>query len=185
MIRRLLLGIIILPVLLLNSEVRAQGTTGFEILRLDIYPRGSALAGATVADANSIECIYYNPAGLWSLEKRTAAFGYVNYLLDIGSGYVAYVEPRQLWGTWGIFANYTSYGKFDGRSVTGVDEGEFSASDIIFGLSYANNIKNRVSIGVNGKFVHSTIDNYIGTALAFDLGSQVELIPDRLRLGAG
>jgi len=167
------------------GEIYAQGTAGFEILRLQTYPRGSALAGAMVADAGNIESVFYNPAGLRALQQRTVAAGYMNYLLDIESGYAAYVDSRRDWGTWGIDVIYTNYGDFDKRSDTGEDLGTFSASDVVLGLSYANKVKELVDVGANGKFVNSSIEDYTGSALAFDLGGQYELIAGRLRLGAG
>lgn len=163
----------------------AQGTAGFEILRLQMYPRGSALGGALIADAGNIESVFYNPAGLTALPQRMAAAGYMNYLLDIESGYAAYVDPRGKWGTWSATLNYTNYGDFDKRSDTGQDLGSFGASDVVLGVSYARNVRENASIGANGKYVHSSIDNFTGSALAFDLAGQYEPIPGKLRLGAG
>lgn len=167
------------------SEALAQGTSGFEILRLPTFPRGSALGGATVADAGNIESIFYNPAGLRSLQKRTAIAGYMDYVLDIGSGFLAYAEPRGIWGTYGASIIYTNYGDFDRRDANGNDLGSFSASDLVFALSYAYDFLGKLNVGANGKFVYSTIEDYVGNALALDLGAQYELIPQRLRLGGG
>jgi len=156
--RTFLCAIIVLTALFTCSDVVAQGTAGFEILRLQTQPRGSALAGALVADASQIENIFYNPAGLATISKRIGSAGYMNYLMDIESGYLAYADPSWPWGVWGINLIYTNYGDFDGRSETGKDLPDFSASDI---------------------------EDYSGSALAFDLGGQYTLIEERLRLGAG
>lgn len=176
---------IVAGVAVLHGEAAAQGTAGFEILRLQTYSRGSSLAGALVADAGNIESSFYNPAGLATLSRRTAIAGYMNYLLDIESGYMAYVDPSFFWGVWGVTLNYTNYGKFDGRSPTGEDLGTFTASDVVFGVVYANQIRDKISVGGAAKWVYSDIQNYTGSALAFDLGGQYTLIKDRLRLGAG
>jgi hypothetical protein len=168
-----------------SAEVWAQGTSGFEILRVQTFPRGTALAGAMVADSGHIESLFYNPAGLAGLAQRTATAGYTNYLMDIAAGHVAYAEPRGRQGTWGGMITYVNYGNFDRRDVNGVDLGSFRATDWVFGLSYANTLSKRYDLGVTGKFAYSKIENFVGTALALDIGGQMDLMPGKLRLGAG
>jgi len=163
----------------------AQGTTGFEILRLPTFARGSALGGALVADDGNLESIYYNPAGLTAITQRTGSAGYMDYLMDIGAGFLAYAEPQGKWGNWGASIIYINYGDFDHRDADGNDLGSFSASDFVLGLSYARIVLPKLSLGASGKFVYSHIENYIGNALALDLGAQYEFIPDRLRGGLG
>ncbi|MCX6640652.1 MAG: PorV/PorQ family protein [bacterium] len=171
--------------LALAGAVMAQGTSGFEVLRMQPQPRGSSLAGALIADAGNIESTFFNPAGLHSITRRTATATYMKYLLDIKTGYLAYAAPTQPWGVWGASLNYTNYGEFDKRSSTGEDQGLFKATDYVFGIHYANQVKDRLSLGASGKFVYSKIDVYSGSALAFDLGAQYKLNPDHLILGAG
>lgn len=183
--RTFIFGLVCLMALAGSEAAYAQGTAGFEILRLPVYARGTSLGGALVAEAGNLESIYYNPAGLRSLERRTAVAGYMDYVMDIGSGFLAYSEPQRRWGTWGASLLYTNYGNFDHRDAYGNDLGSFSASDFVFGLSYANDFNERLYLGANGKFVYSKIDTYIGNALAFDMGAQYNLMPGRLRIGGG
>ncbi|TKJ40097.1 hypothetical protein CEE37_10195 [candidate division LCP-89 bacterium B3_LCP] len=172
--------------MLICAQVSAQGTTGFEILRLQTHPRGSALAGAVIADAGNIESLYYNPAGLGTVDKRAASAGYMNYVLDIGSGYMSYIQPDPHWGgVWGVGLTYTNYGDFDGRSATGENLPTFSATDIVLNVAYAIHYREKFNIGLGGKFAYSEIESYTGSALAFDLGAQYTLIADRMGLGAG
>ena len=183
--RTFLCAIIVLTAVFTCSDVVAQGTAGFEILRLQTQPRGSALAGALVADASQIENIFYNPAGLATISKRIGTAGYMNYLMDIQSGYLAYADPSWPWGVWGVNLTYTNYGDFDGRSETGEDLPDFSASDVVLGAAFGKEIRKNLSVGGGAKFVYSDIEDYSGSALAFDLGGQYTLIEERLRLGAG
>ncbi|MFH1862211.1 MAG: PorV/PorQ family protein, partial [bacterium] len=180
-----IIGWLVFSVTLFTLKTSAQGTSGFEILRLQIYPRGSSLAGAVIADAGNIESIFYNPAGLGIIHQKTATAGYMNYLLGIQSGYLAYAAPLPILGIWGTSISYTNYGTFDGRSATGEELSDFSANDLVFGLSYANVVGSRLAIGASAKFAHSSIENYTGSALAFDLGAQYTFIPQRLIVGAG
>ncbi len=166
-------------------QTQAQGTAGFEILRLQMHPRGSALGGSLVSDNGHIESIYYNPAGLAGLVQQTAAAGYMNYLLDINSGYLAFARPEKQWGNWGLHLLYTNYGDFEKRDKYGVDQGKFYASDFVFGFSWAKTFRNLLQVGGSGKFAHSKIADYAASALAFDLGVQYPLLSDRLRIGAG
>lgn len=176
----------ILHLWLTALPVHAQGTTGFEVLRIQTHPRGSALGGAVVADAGHIESVYFNPAGLGAIQQRIAAAGYMNYLLDIGAGYLAYAQPDPHWGgVWGLTVNYINYGDFDGSSASGEDIADFSASDVVLGMSYAYNITKRICAGAGGKFVYSDIAGYSSSALAVDIGGQYSIISNRFGLGAG
>jgi len=163
----------------------AQGTTGYDMLRLQTLPRGSSLGGAVAADAGSVESVFYNPAGLATLPQRTAGAAYMNYLLDVNSGHLIYADPRADWGVWGVSVIYTNYGDFDGRDNNAVALGEFTASDIIAGVTYARRVGTRAGVGASGKFIYSDIENYTSHAVAFDLGAQYELLPGDMRLGLG
>lgn len=178
-------GMIVTAILIFSGSADAQGTTGYEILRLQTQPRGSSLAGALVADEGHIESTFYNPAGLAALSQRVASAGYMNYLLDIQSGHMEYADATQPWGTWGVMISYTNYGDFEGRSTTGVELPSFTAADVVLGASYARRLKDRINVGGSFKFVQSNIEDYTGRALALDIGGQYTLIPEQLRLGVG
>jgi hypothetical protein len=171
--------------LLMTQNLFAQGTAGFEILRVQVQPRGAALAGALIADAGHIEDAYYNPAGLAMVPERIASAGYMNYLLDVQSGYAAYVDPTYPWGVWAVSLSYTNYGDFDARTPAGVQLPSFTASDIVLGVHYGRQVKDKFNVGAGLKFVYSDIEDYTANALALDLGGQYTAIPEKLYLGAG
>jgi len=157
---------------LLSSNLLAgNGTAGFEFLRIDFNPRSSAMAGAFVAMRGDISTVLHNPAGMAYTEERLFNFDYVNYLLDIGGGQAAYSQRIADLGQITGLVTYFNYGSFDETTEFAQKTGnQFSANDVAFGLSYADVLEEMFSYGVTMKYVHSKIDVYTASALAFDFG---------------
>ncbi|MBU0518528.1 PorV/PorQ family protein [bacterium] len=176
---------VVIITLLLCGETFAQGTSGYEILRVQTQPRGSALGGSLIADEGFIDGIFYNPAGLAALPQRTASAGYMNYLVDMQSGFATYVDPRQSWGVWGVTLTYTNYGTFEGRDPTGVQLPDFTANDVVLQGVYARPINDKINVGGGVKFIQSDIEDYTARAVALDVGGQYTVTEDKFRVGAG
>jgi len=171
--------------LFISQAVFAQGTTGYEILRVQTQPRGSALGGSLVADEGFIDGIFYNPAGLVALPQRTASAGYMNYLVDIQSGFATYIDPRQPWGVWGVALAYTSYGTFEGYDSNGDKLLDFTANDVVLQGVYARPLNDKLNVGGGIKIIQSDIEDYTARAFALDLGGQYTITEDKFRVGAG
>ncbi len=118
---------------------------------------------------NDPHCIFYNPAGIGDIQKRTAAFGYLNHILDIQNFAGAYVMPMRN-GTLGAAVQYTSYGEFERTNELGLEQGTFGASSAVFYLSYAQTRAKRVQIGANLKYIRSELANFSSDAYAVDIG---------------
>ena len=59
------------------------GTAGGQELLIPIGSRGTAMGGAVVGNTYGVEAIYWNPAGLASLEGSEAMFTHLPYIADI------------------------------------------------------------------------------------------------------
>lgn len=149
------------------------GTTGYGFLKIGAGARavgmGSAFAGVT----SDIHCSYWNPAGLaWMREKQVAAT-YLNYLLDVQSGYIGYAQPYNNVGVFGITVQYMNFGDFDKTDEFGETLGSFGASDIAIGLSYGRVLTENMSVGATlYPLIRESIDDYSAMAMAFNLGFQ-------------
>lgn len=127
------------------------------------------MASSFVAMSNDPHCIFYNPAGIGDVQQRTAAFGYLNHILDIQSFAGAYVMPMRH-GRLGAAVQYTSYGEFERTNELGLEEGTFGASSAVLYLSYAQTRAKRVQIGANLKYIRSELANFSSDAFAVDIG---------------
>ena len=159
------------------NNIFSQNT--FEFLRMDMSPRAAALAGSFVSNADDPNVIFYNPAGLYSLEGLPVSFSYVNHLLDINLASLAVSKNFESIGKFGAAIQYINYGTFQGRDEFARETGSFGAGEVCFILGYSNDLDENFNYGVNAKFIYSGIESYYSTALAADVGLQY-LIPDQL-----
>jgi hypothetical protein len=143
---------------------------------------GSAFAGVT----SDVHCSYWNPAGLAWLEDRQASATYLNYLLDIQSGYMGYVQPYKNIGVFGLTVQYMNFGSFDKIDENGTSQGTFGAYDIALGLSYGRIVTEKLSVGATlYPIIRESIDEYSALATAFNVGLQYYLpVEAGLTLGA-
>src|SRR5262245_27213316 len=75
------------PVLAGSDE--RKGTGGALELRLPVGPRGTALGGAVVSDAAGIDALFWNPAGLATIQRTEATFSHTRYFADMKLNYAA------------------------------------------------------------------------------------------------
>lgn len=163
--------------------VSAENTV-FDFLRADVGARAGALAGSYVTVMNDVSSLFYNPAALSTLEKPSGSLGYFKHLLDINSGYVAYSQPYDDLGYFGIGVLYVNYGTFDETDDLGNRIGQFSASDLAIQIGYSNPIEENLYWGANVKFIHSSIAGNSSTGVAADVGILYDIPDSRLTLGA-
>ena len=70
------------------------------------------------------------------------------------------------------------------KRTWGLVEGTFKPYDISFGLSYARAIGERLGVGLTAKMIHSEIDIYSDTGLAFDFFLSHQAMIEGLTFGA-
>jgi hypothetical protein len=172
------------------------GTAAYTFLKIGTGAKSQAMGGAYVGLADDATALYYNPAGLTTLDQKSLVYdellnkplnpspqnrftaSYINSLLDFQFGYIGYVREIDSVSAMGASISYQNYGTFTRLDATGVETGTFGASDFAFGLTYSKRIAPRFSAGVTGKFIYEKIDNYSSTGLAADLGLMYLLTPD-------
>lgn len=161
--------------LFLTLTISAQST--YEFLKLDTSPRAAALAGSFVANNDDPNVIFYNPAGIYSLENKPASFSYVSHFLDINSASLSYSQEVADLGRFAAGIQYINFGNFTEADQFGNKTGEFGAGDMAFLIGYANQLDENFNYGANIKFIYSSIASQSSTGIAVDLGLQY-LFPD-------
>jgi hypothetical protein len=175
---RILRCVFILSILFISSG-KIFGQNTFEFLKLDMSPRAAALGGSFVSNSDDPNVIFYNPAGLNSLQGLPVSFSYVKHLLDINLASLAVSNNFEEIGRFGAAVQYVNYGTFQGRDEFARETGFFGAGEVAFILGYSNDLDENFNYGVSAKFIYSGIENYYSTAIAADVGLQY-LIPDQL-----
>lgn len=158
--------------------------TAYDFLRADVGSRAAGMAGSFVSITGDPNTIFYNPAGLSTLEKPMGSLGFFKHLMDINAGYVAYSQEFGDLGYFGVGALYVNYGSFNETDDLGNVLGTFSASDMAFTLGYSNIMKENLHYGINAKFIYSSIAGYNSTGAAADFGILYAVPESRFSFGA-
>lgn len=161
-----------------------KGTGGALELRLPVGPRGTALGSSVVGDATGIEALFWNPAGLATIERTQATFSHTQYFADMKLNYAA-VGTRLGIGTLAFNAKVLSIGDVIVTTEDAPDgTGEIlSPTFSVLGMSYARQFTDRVLFGFTTNFVNERIRSASATGVSFDFGVQYMTGYRGLRLG--
>ncbi len=170
--------------LLVSQYSHAETNTVFNFLRNDVSPRAAALAGSFVTITEDPNSIFYNPAGMSTLQTPMGSIGFFKHLLDINAGYISFSMPYEDLGYFGAGIVYTNYGTFDETDDLGNNISSFSAGDLALTLGYANTLEDNVHVGANVKFIYSSIAGYKSTGLAGDVGILYAIPDTKVTIGA-
>ena len=120
---------------------------------------------------------------------------HVNWLPELASDiyyeFLGYVHNVEGWGTIGANITFLSYGRIMRTGESGQEEGEFSAFDFAFTLSYGVGLTSSLSGGISTKVIYSHLSpigagrekgSGTSTGLALDLGLLYKVDP-RMTLG--
>lgn len=168
----LLLSVLLLSVVMLYS---AQGAMLF--LNLPVGAAASGLGSAYSARADGVYGMYWNPAGLGSLEKdNEVIFFHNSYFEDLSHTYLGYSRNiPELYGTLGISLNMFDHGSFRRTTLTGIagdynSSGRFSSNDYALGIAYSPETSYQVEFGAVINILKSKIDDASASGFSLDFG---------------
>jgi opacity protein-like surface antigen len=156
-----------------ESNVSKVGTTAAPFLEIEVGSRAIGMGGAFVAIANDATAIYWNPAGIARLPRSEAILIHTNWLVGTNFDFVGVVVPMGYLGSIAVNVISLSTDEMEVRTVQrpeGTGE-KFSYGDLSAGLSYAKNLTDRFSIGVNAKYISQRIWHMKAKGIAFDIGT--------------
>ena len=161
------------------------GTTAAPFLKIGVGSRAMSMGEAYVTQAEDASGMFWNPAGIASVNGLQALFSYYSYIADIAYNYGAVSIPIGGIGTFGAFAGYMDYGTIE-RTTIQSPEGtgeKVSANSIVVGLSYGRALTDRFALGGNVKYVRETIWHSTADAFAFDVGLLYKTFFKNIRIG--
>ena len=148
------------------------GEETFLILNTTTSARQTALGGKVLTFLDNVNQPTTNPAAInLDLDKKLAV-NYNNYLADISMGSISYAQRfNRRSNVFHTNISYINYGKFIEADVDGNETGTFNASDLFLSIGYAIKIPNtHIQVGVNVKYIHSSIASYSSSGIGADLG---------------
>jgi hypothetical protein len=167
-----------------GNTLRGGETSAYGFLRNDVGARAAALAGSFNTIQGDPDILFYNPAGLATLQSSQASIGFFKHLLDINAGHLTYSTEVEGLGRFGAGILFTNYGSFDETDVLGNTIGSFGATDIALSVGYAFTLEENLYLGGAAKFIYSGIGSYTSTGIGADLGVLYTVPESHLALGA-
>jgi hypothetical protein len=166
-----------------------EGTSSGTFLRIGVGARAEAMGETFVAVANDPSAIYWNPAGLASLQNREIAESHVDWPADIHFDHLALVIPtKRLGGSIGLQVGTLSTRIQETTDLDPFGTGrEFAYSDLVVGVAFARRWTDKLLVGAGMKFLHEDLGSQVGgpttSAMLFDVGSIFYLGLGSIRIG--
>jgi long-subunit fatty acid transport protein len=187
--RNLNISLLILLMFLLTNEsswaVSKSGTSAAQFLKIGIGPRATALGSSFSGLADDATALYWNPAGIAWIGRRSFLATHTEWFADINHEFAGLVIP--LSNSSALGASFTALSTPDMEQTT-INQPDgtgifFDVQDIAVGLAFARRMTERFSFGVNVKFVQQKLFNETASTMAVDLGGMLHTGFKGLRLG--
>jgi hypothetical protein len=160
------------------------GTTAAAWLKIGIGGRAAAMGESYTAACNDASAIFWNPAGLSTIEKTQFMTQYGMWFAEMNYHAAAFTKPMLdefglPTGCVGVGMTYLDCG--DMRYTTDLADAEKSEAELTAGdlfvansyavmVSYSQTLGESMAIGITGKMISETIASETATAFAGDAG---------------
>jgi hypothetical protein len=143
----------------------------YSFLRLPVSAHVAALGGDNVSLTNDdATVIFHNPSLITGVSDKTLNVNFMTYMEGCAVASASFVRAYKERSSWGVSAQYMSYGEIKETSASNQQTGTFSPKDIALAGSFAYLLSDRISGGITARFISSTIGSYSSAAVAVDLG---------------
>ena len=140
--------------------VNKTGTTAAKFLSIEVGSNAVGMGGAYTSIANDATAMYWNPAGLSFHDTKEVYFNHANWIADISFDYFGITFPMNSKSVLGFNLTSVTMDEMEVTRYGNENTGEtFAAADYAIGSSYALDLTDRFSVGINGKYVQQSIAN--------------------------
>ena len=173
--------LLVLVVFLGAAQLAAQqfgqvGTSGAQLLKLNLDPRASAIGNAAASVVDNASAVYTNIAGTAFVENADVAFTYAPWFADLKIMSAAAAYNLQ---DIGVVSVHVAGFNTDEEITTVAQEngtGErYSISNLVIGIGYARHLMESLVLGVQAKYYSESYYNSSAHAFAFDIGTSYSL----------
>ncbi|MBU0692224.1 PorV/PorQ family protein [bacterium] len=167
--------------------VSKVGTTAAPFLGIAIGARAVGMGGAFVAVADDATALYWNPAGISSVEHFATNLVHTDWLHDLSYNVVGAVLPIAEGQSIGAQVALLS---MPDQEITTTNQNEqdgtgvfYSAGSMALSGSWGKRFTDRFQLGLTGKYIREWIWHESASTMALDLGSIYRTELNDMRIG--
>lgn len=157
------------------------GTTSFQFLKVIPTARAISMGGAYSTIGIGAESMFWNPAGLTTVGNMDASVSYLDWFMDVAQYSFSVGYTVDGIGTFGIMGMMADIGAIQETKVSylgyqngvynpGLTGNSFNPKSMVFGISYAKDLNDRFTFGINVKYAYEDLVYYSKGAVIFDGG---------------
>jgi hypothetical protein len=160
------------------------GSAGLQFLKIGVGARETAMGEAVTGIVNDANSVFWNPAGLAYVEKKEIILSHNQWLVDSKHNAAVIAYPI---GSFVVALNAITLDINEFEETTALQpDGTgrmVQAGDLLVGLSVAKRFTDKLSIGLQVKYLQEKLDEYKLTNILFDIGTIYHTGFRQLRLG--
>ena len=153
-------------------DFERSGSAGFQFLKIALGARESALGEAAAALTNDVNAVFWNVGALPLAEGTQVAFSHNEWIVNSSVDAVAASTPL---GPYAVGLSVVRFGiePFEETTVLEPDGTgrTVEAGSFVVGLAGARRFTDRLSIGLQAKYVRETLDDEAYEGVLFDVGA--------------
>lgn len=170
-LRRIILLSALLAMFAVPALAYEAGTAGLLFLRLGVGERAAGMGEAYTAVAGDATAIYWNPAGLASLDHTQLHLMHNEWMQSVRVEFAGLAHPTPA-GTFSVGLTALNMDEIELREDLPSSEplGHFSPFDLAFHLGWGRSLPGRVQAGMAVKWVYSRLYEESASGWLMDLG---------------
>lgn len=154
----------------LKSIAQIGGDNTYEFLNLPNSARVASLGGNFLAIYDHDITLAVNNPSLISPEMNNSiGLSFIDYFSDINYGFAAYSRTFEKAGSFAATMQFINYGRFTKADASGIQQGEFTASELALNIGWGRRLHPNFTIGSDIKLIYSGFDEYTSYGLAVDV----------------
>ncbi len=174
--KKLLFLFLMIAVPLCAQQFGQVGTSGGQLLKIGFDPRAAGLGYAAASIASGASAVYTNVAGLETIRNFDISTSYVPWFADIKMASLSLGYRLQDIGVIGFqvagFSTDEEITTVDMENGTGQ---RYTIQNLELGLTFARHITDKLSAGVQAKYIREAYYDHSTGGIAFDVGTSYDL----------
>lgn len=148
------------------------GTSGLQFLKIGVGARETAMGGSVASLVNDANAVFWNASGIAYVENYQLSLSHNQWLVNSKHNAAVFAFPFSSF-VFALSAASLQIDEFEETTALAPDgTGRMvSAGDYVIGLAAARRFTDRLSIGLQVKYVQEKLDDYSIDNVLFDVGA--------------